>query len=197
MENTDKLIYKLKETNKFKNKRLANSISKIHNSNTFSITKEGKKMEKNNKNAYKLLLRMFPKDIKEKILGLDKCIEAVADYLNRRTGWVFIGDKIVYRDNFHNMHDPEFRSFDTYEIPRNDSGFYLDDSEGKPLYIRNEEKKFYLKYKSELDALHGFITEKTDLIKEAIFTSSDPELANEIAIYLGLIQDENTQLKTK
>lgn len=95
------------------------------------------------------------------------------------------------------MNDSEFRGFDIYEIQRNEDGFYLHEIEVKSQNTRDKENKFYLMYKDKLDALNVFIKEKNELIKKSIFVASDPDLTNEIAIYLGFFQDENTHLKTK
>ena len=192
MKNTERLIYKLKETNKFSNKRLARNISILNNSRTFSVNKEGKIMYKSEKKAYRILLRMFPKDIKERIEGLDTSIQAIIDYIERRSGWIYTNKGFIYEDNFKNMHDPEFRSFDTYTIPRNEEGFYLKEDSCNPEYIQSKEKLFYLKYRDKLASLHTFIKEKEYLIKQSIFATEDPELANYLAIYLGYTEDEST-----
>ena len=190
MRNTERLVYKLKETNKFSNKRLANSISRIDNSRTFS-SKEGKIMYNNEKKAYKILLKMFPKEIREGIEGLDICIDAIIDYIGRRSGWMYSDDGFYCYDNFQNMQDPEFRSFDTYRIPRNENGFYLDEDNHKPKYIRDKERTFYYIYKDKLDSLHQFIKEKESLIRQSICITEDPNLANYLAIFLGYVEEDS------
>lgn len=194
MRNTERLIYKLKTTDKIANKRLAKNISIVDNSNTFSVNKEGKRMYKNEKKAYKVLLKMFPKELRERIKWLDVSINAVIDYIERRSGWMYITDEFMYRDNFQNMHDPEFRSFDTYRVRRNEDGFYVDENNSGPNYIKDKERIFYRKYSSKLNALHSFIEEKKRLIQQSIYATEDPNLAYYLAIYLGYIEDDTRKI---
>ena len=128
MNRTEKLIEQLNDTKKIKNIRLAKSISKIHNGYIFG-TKEGKNMEKNTKKANKLLIKMLPEEVRNRIAVIDQGMSAIIDYIERHTGWYYTKSGFYYRDNFHNMQDYEFRSFDTYEVKRGENGFYVEENE--------------------------------------------------------------------
>ena len=195
MNRTEKLIEQLNGTKKIKNIRLAKSISKIHNGYIFG-TKEGKSMEKNTKKANKLLIKMLPEEVRNRIAGIDQGMNAIIDYIERHTGWHYTKSGFYYRDNFHNMDDPEFRSFDTYCIPRDESGFHLDHTDkNKQLYIMTKEKAFYIVYSDMLRVLDDYIKEKDALISKSIPLTSDPELAQSLAIFLGY-EEETPEEKT-
>ena len=92
MNNTKQLIQKLKSTKNIKNIRLASSISKIENGYTFGA-KEARKKEKNNKKLYKLLLKMYPKEVRERLEEIDKCMLVVVRYF----GGIKLGAGKLYR----------------------------------------------------------------------------------------------------
>lgn len=195
MNNTKQLIQKLKSTKNIKNIRLASSISKIENGYTFGA-KEARKKEKNNKKLYKLLLKMYPKEVRERLEEIDKCMFAIIDFIERRTGWRYTSKGFIYMDNFQNMEDDEFRTFNTYRIPRDEKGFYLNHDE-QDEYIKVKERTFFILYENMLEVLHGYIKEKEKLIKESVSLTKDPELAESLVIFLGYKEEEKSSKKTK
>ena len=195
MDNTEKVIEQLRKTKKIKNIRLAKSISKLHNGYIFG-EKEARRMEKNSNKAYKILLSLLPKEARERIIDIDNHSAALIDYIERRSGWNYTDKGFIYKDNFINMNDPEFRSFDTYSIVRNNDGFHLDEA-NKQKYIFDKEKMFYMKYNDLLKVLHEYLTEKKQIINDTASMSSNPELAESLVEYLGYKEEEKTKNNQK
>ena len=199
MRNTEKLIKELRLTNGFRNKLLARNIEERYNSNEFCIPRDSKKLEKIENRSYVLLLKLLPQEVSERIIQIDKHMNAMIDFIERRSGWTYTKNGFMYRDNFQNMHDPEFRSFDTYEIRRDKNGFHLDTNDAyKDKYIYEKERLFYILYEDMLDVLNSYINEKERLLLEGIELSSNKELAESLAIYLGYKKEEqDTKEKEK
>lgn len=195
MDNTELLIRKLYGTNKANNKRLAKSILRIHESRVFDSKRDGKRLDNNHKKAYRLLLNIIPKEIKDKILELDMHINAIIDLVRRTTGWIYTSRGFVYRDNFHNMQDYEFRSFDTYEVKRGENGFYVEENEFKEKRILDREKIFFKMSEDMLEVLHSHIVKKEMLIRNCVVLAEDQELAESLIIFLGYQEEDNKQYK--
>lgn len=185
----DKVVETLRETNRFRNKRLANRIEKERNRKVFG-GKEYQEMVSNQNKAYKLFLRLIDKDSRERLKALDDTIESIATQIHKESGWWMTQEGFMFRDNFQNMDDPEFRSFDTYRIYRGENGYSVTPEKPYNHYyatLHAEEERFYKKYEEKLRILHEALTEK-ERIMAGEYTVEDEAnlpLCKEITAYLG------------
>ena len=189
------LVKRLRDTNNLSNSMLARSIEKTD-------SYYSRKDIKNRKKAYKLFLKLIDPKTSERLTELDTEIDLITDVIYDETGWWRTSDGFMYEDNFKNMHDPEFRSFDTFRVYRNEDGYYI--NTGEPYnsyfaYIQDKEYRFFEKYKSSLGALHEALTEKEQIMygKYQVQDKSNKELCAQIALYLGYKKEEKDNKKNK
>ena len=195
------VVQELKETKSIRNKLLASSIERRQKSNTLRIPEDVKIERKNEERAYSLIKKLVTKDIKEELVELDTIVEEYTNRIYEATGWWMIGrEGFMYQDNFQNMQDPEFKSFDTYRIYRNEEGFYVSDKESFNSYfegIKRKEQDFLEKNQEELLVIHEALTSKEQLLSSFIPLKNEEkrDLVNELINYLGYKSEE--QLKEK
>ena len=198
-----KIVEELRKTYNPFNRILATSIERRANSNIFRIPKDVYIEELNRRKAYSLLKRMVTKDTKVKLDSLDYTIDSISDDIQDRTGWWRTGrDGFRLEDNFQNMHDPEFRSFDTFRIYRNEDGYYVEG--GEPFnsyfaYIQDTEYRFLEANRDQLSAIHDALSEKENTLVETIPLKDEANrsLTVEIIKYLGYSKEKKAKLKTK
>ena len=184
-----KIVEKLRETKTLSNKILAYNIEKVNHSFVYG-RKQARQSFKNDDRAYQLFLGLIDPESSERLRKYDEIIKQLEEKIHRESGWWRTSTGLMYQDNFQNMHDPEFRTFDTYTIHRNDFGYYV--SSEKPFnsyfaMIRSKEIEFFERYEEVLKELHTALSIKESIMSGNYFVQ-DPkneELCREISIYLG------------
>ncbi len=193
------IVEELRKYKSIKAKLLANSIDKRQKSNTFRIPKDVYIENKNRLNAYKLFLKLLCETDKEKLLKLDDTINSISSYISESSGWWMTDrDGFMYEDNYQNMSDPEFRTFDTYRIYRNEDGYYVSQKEPFNSYfakIKSDEIAFYNKYKDKLEILHNALSTKENIMfgNYELKSENDRNLTEEITKYLGYEKKEKVK----
>jgi len=194
-----RIVEELRKTRSISNRLLANRIDKRQKSNTFRIPKDAYIEIKNSEKAYKLFLKLLTQEDRKKIMELDKIIDSIEVYISEKSGWWMTGRTgFMFEDNFVNMHDHEFRSFDTYRIYRNEDGFYVSNEEPFNSYfasIREREIAFYEKYKDKLEILHNALSSREEMFlgNYHLQDEDDRALAEEIVKFLGYKKEEKVK----
>lgn len=198
-----RIVEELRKTYNPFNRILAASIERRANSNIFRIPKDIYIDSANEEKAYTLLKRMVTKDTKTKLDSLDHTIDSISDDIYDRTGWWRTDrDGFMLEDNFQNMHDHEFRSFDTFRICRNEDGYYVEG--GEPFnsyfaYIQDTEYRFLESNREQLSVLHDTLCEKENTLVDSIPLKDEANrsLTVEIIKYLGYSKEKRPKEKTK
>ena len=189
------LVESLRDTKGIRNEILARRIEK-HDNCSICNRQTALESRKIKKRAYHLFLKLIDSDSKKRLLDIDGKISMLTSTILGRTGWWRSGDDFMLQDNFQNMHDPEFRSFDTYRVIRTESG-YEPSSSSTPYNayfagIHLAELQFVEKNKNELDELHRTLGQK-EIIMSGVFTTKNPDdynLACAICKYLGYSKEK-------
>ena len=197
------IVEKLRETKSLRNKLLAAAIERRQQSNTFRIPQDIEIERKNEQKAYSLLKRLVTPDVKEQLIELDETIEGIKSDIYETTGWWMTGRTgFMYEDNFQNMHDHEFRSWDTYRLYRDEEGYYVSEKQPFNSYfasLKMKEHEFLEEHKEELKVLHKTLSTKEELLGGNIPLKDEKnrELIQEIVDYLGYKKEEKQKEKTK
>ena len=194
--NTEKLIDDLVETGKRSNIRLAKRIAKRHYSNIFCPRKDVPKMRKTDELATKALYGLLDEPTLKTLITYDVIIENLIQKIMSKTDWDYYPYCQEFRlyDNFQNMGDPEFRSFDTYRVYRTEDGFTHSTKDPYNGYFQSRqdrEKRFVKSNKSDLKDLHHTYCLKEKLLKGNIKLKDDNtrDLAMELIYFLHLIEE--------
>ena len=157
--------------------------------------REFKYMNKTDDKLYATFLRLVDDSTKERLIYLDTAIEKIETTIYKKSGWWRTSDGFTLEDNFTNMHDPEFRSWDTYTIYRTEDGYTV--RTDKPFngyfeYIRRKEIEFFNKFKDLLQQLHLLLKEKEMIMRGSykLKDESNRELTTNISILLGYKKEE-------
>lgn len=133
---------------------------------------------------------MITPEYVERLESLDNELVLEVEDLSEKTGWTIGYQGAYYYDNFQNMEDPEFRSFDTYLVPRDpDSGYYVKTDEPINEHmrsIREGETSFYLSNQERLDSIHNLLVQKRGILTGEYELAVDSE---ENRVLSGLIAD--------
>lgn len=190
-----KLANSLKENNNIGNKILGTQIEKRNEKATFDIAKDGKKAEQIKNKTYKLFLKLIDKESSSRLIEIDNVSSRIVKELEDKSGWYITDTGAFYESNFTNQGDPEFKSHDTYRVPRDkEEGFYLPElGEGASQYEHNSrrhEETFYSKYIVQLNAIHELWAEKEKIMggNYNLSSTDNYELASMLAEYLGYEQ---------
>ena len=162
-----------------------------------------KKTYKNKHKAYSLLLKLVDKETRKHIRELDKQILALEKKIHKETGW-FMTSEGHFRlyDNFQNMHDPEFRTFDTFTVYRGTHGYSI--TSQKPYnwyfdYLRRTEFEFIQKHEEELKLMAHLLLEKENILihgSSHLVNPEDYSLCQQICQYLGYTSQEQAKRLT-
>lgn len=199
MENIEKLINSLRNRKGIKNLRLAKSIETQHNKMSFDVKRDGKKMTKNDEKSERVLYSLFDDETLSLIRSYDMKIMKLIGSITRDNNWHLQSwdYSFIMRDHFKNMHDHEFREWDTYEIKRvPGQGYetYTDDPyNGYFKYIKGVEENFLLEHIEDLNALDDVLTKKEKLLSGnfGLKDESDREFAMELIYFLGLLKEKD------
>lgn len=200
MENIEKLINSLRNRKGIKNLRLAKSIETQHNKMSFDVKRDGKKMAKNDEKSERVLYSLFDDETLSLIRSYDMKIMKLIGSITRDNNWHLQSwdYSFIMRDHFKNMHDHEFREWDSYEITRvPGQGYktYIDDPyNGYFKYIKGVEENFLLEHIEDLNALDDVLTKKEELLSGnfGLKDESDREFAMELIYFLGLLKEPKT-----
>lgn len=185
------IVEELRKTRALKNKILARKIEK-----TETINDE----KDNKKRAYSLFLKLVTQQCKKELHELDTIIHFVSSIIEKSSGWIITNNfEFVLYDDFKNIFDEEFITFDTYRIYRSPEGYHTDTCEpynAYTKYIREKENAFLKKYETNLNILHEALTKKDKIMSDQFILKdkSNMELACAISHFLGY---ENKQEKKK
>lgn len=197
------IVEELRKTKNPFNLFLARSIEKRENSTSFRVPQDIWINAKNEDKAYSLFKRLIVKDSKDRLEELDNTISSVSHDIREKTGWWRTGNSgFRYEDNYINMSDPEFRSFDTYQIYRNENGYYTSSEEPFNSYfarIKMTEEKFLEKNYDKLQLIHEALSEKENMLAGDIPLQNEKnrQLVNEILVFLRYRSNEKEKVKTK
>ena len=194
----NRLVEKLRETKDLRNIMFAKRIEKSMGRSI--STSETRCYDRKLRNrAYQLFLRLLDPEVRKKLMEIDGNISTLSTTIMSRSGWWRSGKDFILQDNFQNMHDPEFRSFDTYMVVRTPFG-YEPSSSTTPYNsyfagIRSQEEEFVKRNKTELEALHKAYTQKETIMGGSYLLRNDGdyELAQEICRFLGYSRENNIQ----
>lgn len=171
-------------------KQLAKDIVKDKTRSSFDPSKDLDRGDRINARLYKKFKKMITPEYVERLQSLDDELVLEVEDLSQRTGWTIGYQGAHYYDNFQNMEDPEFRSFDSYLVPRNpESGYYVKTDE--PINdhmrgIREVETKFYLENQDSLESIHSLLVQKRSILSGEYELAVDSE---ENRVLAGLLAD--------
>jgi len=189
----ENLAEALMNSNNIFNKITALQMNGVHGNTIFDVRRDVKMLDKIEKKVYKLFLKLVTPDVAEKLVAIDTLTDSMISKVEDRTGWSITEDLAFKEDNFKNVQDPEFRSWDTYRVYRNKtSGFYVSASKTNDVYeenIRFVEKLFFKENEATLAKIHELWAEKENIMS-GNYTLKNPtpeneEMAQLIAIYLN------------
>ena len=196
------LVLTLNKTNKYANRRIADMIVARDESHMYGPV-ERKLDRKIDKKLNKLFVKLLDDTSRRRLQQIDNTFNEIVERISKESGWTLYYD---YRwekmDNFQNMHDPEFRTWDTYTVRYDEKLGYVENTEkpfnGYFVHLQSIESSFILKYHEQLELLHETIKAKRDFMS-GIYTLRDEgnrKLAEEICSYMGYEgYEESTKVK--
>lgn len=190
MEKSENLVESLNNTKKTGYKYLGKKIIKQRKRKVFDVVKDSRRENKIDGKLYSILFSFMDKETVLKLKSIESQIEGIINSIEKESGWSIKESGAQRFDNFENMDDPEFRTWDTYNVNRNvESGFYVDTAKPFNSYfasLREEELNFFNKYKNSLDELHRLWIEKYNIINYYSYDYENSKLAKDIIEYLGI-----------
>ena len=203
--NTEKLIEDLIKTKKRNNIELAKRISKRHYSNTFSPKRDVPKMIKTDKLAKNVLCSLLDEESLKTLVVYDTLIESIIQKITSKTGWDYYQyqESFILYDNFKNMDDHEFRSFDKYRVHRTNKGFThstTDPYNGYLKHIQEMEKDFVRENRKDLFELNHLLILREELLNGNFKVKDEQkkDLAMELIYFLNLVKEaQEEKVSTK
>lgn len=202
MENN--IVEELRKTNSFSNRMLAKNIEKVSNSTTWSLRREGRISDNNNKKAYDLFLKLVTPECKKTLEELDTAINSIVTNIEKKTGWFMspVDNSFSCYDNFENDNDYEFRSRNSYHLRRTEQGYDIHEKEPYNEYfegIKKVELEFLKKHEEELKLLHEALSKKESIMLNdfVLKDNNNLNLACEISKFLGFKDKSQKVNKTK
>lgn len=193
---SNNIVKELRKTDNRKNEKLAMKIEWFKNKRSFNPGKDGKVIIGINKKLYSLFFKLMIPECEKELIELDRLIYSISEKIEKSSGWYMDErDGFKYHDNYQNTHDPEFRTFDTYRILRNEEGYYVNNEIPYNQYFENlriREESFFATYEEDLQILHELLTRKENIIAYDFILKEEKnrKLAIAIADYLGYIDNQ-------
>lgn len=196
------LALKLKRTNKYANRRIADMIITREKSVTYGPA-ERKLDNKITSKLNQVFVKLLDDESRLRLQEIDIALNQIAEQISRESGWIlYNGYHWEKRDNFQNMNDSEFKSFDTYRVRYDDKqGYTIYDEEPYNGYfsqLQSTEQSFMTKYRDQLQRLHELIQTKKKFMfgDYTLKDEANRDLADEICSYLGYNEsDESKKVK--
>lgn len=185
--NIEKLVDSLKESG---NVRFAKKVEE-HYARNYCDSATAKEYYSLLDIGYKLFLSLIDNESSAKLRKLDKKISELTKKIEKGNGWNVSRTGAVMYDNFRNMHDPEFRSYDTHLVGRKENGYVPTPCDYGACRDDCDSISFVKKYQSDLDELHNLYSQK-ERIMYGSFSLKNPEdyiLALNLSAFLGFEGD--------
>lgn len=186
---------------KFTHKVLAARMLVQYTKNTVDPYRDGRIMHSIERKLYKIFLNSIDKETSLRLMKIDSEIKKAKDeFYELYPDWIVSSKSAYCEDNYQYVDDPEFYTFDTYTINRNENGYFV--SGEKPFNgyfqaIRDREIHVFETSKDILGRLHELYLKK-DSILLGEYTINDnvenPEKVGMIAkLFLSLEYPELNQ----
>ncbi len=156
--------------------------------------KQFKHKDKTEEKLYNTFLRLVDEETRKRLITLDEGIKKIETTIYEQSGWYRTSSGFRFEDNFQNMQDYEFRTWDTYSIDRSEEGYHIREEKPFNSYFANIQERemgFLNKYKDLLNQLHVLLTEKEKIMRGNFILKDDSnrELALNISNFLGFIPE--------